>query len=459
MTEGEFSGERARPDVGRTVGLFGILGAGNIGNDAQMESVLAYLRREHPDAIVDVMTTGPERLHDAYGIDAVPMHFQLNRIPAVWEGRSNQGTAASGKGPGLVKVGLLGLGLMIDTYRTASWVRRHDVVVVPGAGVLESSMLLRSWGMPFSTFLVCLSGRLFKTKVALVCVGANVINQRLPRLLCVSAAKLACYRSYRDEFSRDAMRDQGVDTSADHVYADLAFGIPPLPEEPGDAETVGVGVMAYYGTNDDREQAKALHELYMEKLKLLLRRLTDSGRRVRLFIGDTNGSDASIAAEALADLRIGRPDLDHRWFTTEVTYSFAELMKSMSTVGSVIATRYHNVLCALKLGKPTVAVAYSRKHNALMDDMGMAEYCQPIKSLDVDLLLEQLDRMAENQTELRQTMRERHAVKAGLLERQFTELSKVLFPASDAGPKISERTHSESGARQWRVLKLVGRKS
>jgi polysaccharide pyruvyl transferase WcaK-like protein len=150
--------------------------------------------------------------------------------------------------------------------------------------------------------------------------------------------------------------------------------------------------------------------------------------------------------------------LDHAWFTTEVTYSFAELMKSMSTVGSVIATRYHNVLCALKLGKPTVAVAYSRKHNVLMEDMGMAEYCQPIKSLDVDLLLEQLDRMAANQAELRQTMRERHTVKAELLERQFTELSKVLFPASGAGPQIAERTHSESGARQRRMLKLIGRK-
>jgi len=39
--------------------LFGILGAGNIGNDASMASTLRYLRAEHPDAIVDAMCSDP----------------------------------------------------------------------------------------------------------------------------------------------------------------------------------------------------------------------------------------------------------------------------------------------------------------------------------------------------------------------------------------------------------------
>jgi polysaccharide pyruvyl transferase WcaK-like protein len=412
------------------VGLFGILGAGNIGNDAQMESVLGYLRREHPDAVLDAMTTGVERLRDAYRLDATPMHVQFRR-EETWEGRSNQGTAATQRGPDLGKIGEIGFGLVIDAYRIAAWVRRHDIVIVPGAGVLESSLLLRPWSTPYSTFLVCLSGKIFGTKVALVCVGANVINQRLTRFLCISAAKLAFYRSYRDEFSREAVSAQGVNTSADHVYADLAFGIPPLPDEPGDPDTVGVGVMAYYGTNDDRDQSRALHESYVGKLKLLARRLADSNRRVRFFVGDSNGSDSSIAAEVLADLETYRPDLDQAAYATEVTYSFGELMKSMSAVGSVVATRYHNVICGLKLAKPTIALGYSGKHDALMRDMGMEDYCQPVKSFDIDLLLTQLDQMAERSIELRKTMQKRHAVKAELLERQFRELSTVLFAQTD----------------------------
>ena len=42
------------------VGLFGLLGTGNIGNDASMEAVLRYLRAEHSDAILDTMCRGPE---------------------------------------------------------------------------------------------------------------------------------------------------------------------------------------------------------------------------------------------------------------------------------------------------------------------------------------------------------------------------------------------------------------
>ena len=74
-------------------------------------------------------------------------------------------------------------------------------------------------------YVLCAAGRVFGTKVALVSVGANVSSERLTRWLLTAAARLAFYRSYRDELSREAMRRQGLDTSGDHVYADLAFGL------------------------------------------------------------------------------------------------------------------------------------------------------------------------------------------------------------------------------------------
>ena len=46
------------------VGLFGHLGACNIGNDASMEAVLRYLRTNYPDAIIDAMCPGPERVKE-----------------------------------------------------------------------------------------------------------------------------------------------------------------------------------------------------------------------------------------------------------------------------------------------------------------------------------------------------------------------------------------------------------
>ena len=318
MTIRGFS-EKRRSVAAPRVGLFGLLGVGNIGNDAQMETVLSYLKADHPDAILDAMCTGPERLTREYGVEAIPLFWHAKYEQRTWQGRARQGVAGQSRSSVTRVVGKslgMGVGLAVNAYRTASWVRRHDAVIVPGAGVLETSMLLRPWETPYAMFLLCASGRIFGTKVALVSVGANVINQRLTRWLFNSAARLAFYRSYRDTLSCDAMREQGIDTTRDHVYPDLVFGIPTPPHDNGDAQTVGVGVMAYYGTNDDRRQSGELHASYVEKMKVFVRWLIDNGRKVRLFVGDTNGGDDSVVQQILDDVpdesARPRPGLGHR---------------------------------------------------------------------------------------------------------------------------------------------------
>ena len=66
---------KRRSGAAYRVGLFGLLGSGNIGNDASMEAVLSYLRTDHPGIAVDAMCVGPDRVRDHYGIDAVPLHW------------------------------------------------------------------------------------------------------------------------------------------------------------------------------------------------------------------------------------------------------------------------------------------------------------------------------------------------------------------------------------------------
>lgn len=432
MTVRSFTGRRLRSAAPR-VGLFGILGAGNIGNDAQMESVLRYLKSDHPDAILDAMCTGPEALRRDYGIDAVPLYRQQKSEQSAWQGRARQGRAWQGRAwPGMTSITLKAFGKGIDTFRTVSWVRRHDVVIVPGAGVLEASLPLRPWETPYAMFLLCASGKLFSTKVALASVGADAISQPVTRWLSTSAARLAFYRSYRDNLSLEAIRRRGLDTSQDHVYPDLAFGIQTPPYKPGNAQVVGVGVLAYYGTNDDRKEADELHACYLEKMKLFVRWLVDSGRSIRLFVGDANGSDDSVVQELLADLRVCRPDLDASRVVAEPVSSFAELMRAMAPVGTVVATRYHNVICALKLSKPTISIGYSPKNTALMTEMGLHEFCQDIDALDVDLLIKQFTELEERSAELRPVITECCEAKAKHLEREFAELSALLFPAAEA---------------------------
>ena len=58
------------------VGLFGLLGSGNIGNDASTEALMAYLRTDHPDAEIDAMCMGWAQMRERYGIEAIPFQWQ-----------------------------------------------------------------------------------------------------------------------------------------------------------------------------------------------------------------------------------------------------------------------------------------------------------------------------------------------------------------------------------------------
>ena len=88
-----------------------------------------------------------------------------------------------GRASGVALAALKVLGKGVDAVRTAAWVRKHNVVIVPGMGVLDATLPLRAWGFPYALFLVGASGRLLRTKVAMVSVGADIVNQRATRWL------------------------------------------------------------------------------------------------------------------------------------------------------------------------------------------------------------------------------------------------------------------------------------
>jgi polysaccharide pyruvyl transferase WcaK-like protein len=397
--------------AGPRVGLFGVIGTDNIGNEGCLDAVVSWLKRDHPDAIVDFMCVGPEKVETRYGAPAIPLNWY----------QKHENTS------GLTAIVLKVLGKGIDAYRVASWVRKHDAVIAPGAGVLEVTLPVGPRWYPYAMFLVSVSGRVSGTKVAMVSVGAGGAGQRLTRRFVTTAAKLAFYRSYRDTGSYDAMRRAGVDVTNDHVYPDLAFALPVPPVGPGDPLTVGVGIMAYYGSNEDREQETEVHASYVEKMKRFVRWLAGNGYRIRLFPGD-NLWDGSVVAEILDDLRAYRPDRTPTSAVADAVTSLEALMREMARVGTVVGIRYHNLVCALKLGKPTVSLSYASKHDFLMADMGLSEFCLPAKTFDVDQLIERFTELQGRSAELTQTMADRNAEKARLLDQQFAELSGLLFP-------------------------------
>lgn len=193
-----------------------------------------------------------------------------------------------------------------------------------------------------------------------------------------------------------------------------------MPSDPPDGP-VCVGVMDFHGSDDDRARAEEIHRRYLEGTTRFVRALVEDGRPVRLLTGDE--CDAPVVA-AILDA------VDSPLVTAAEAASLADLMKEMAAADAVVATRYHNLVCALKVGVPTLALSYAAKSDALMARMGLGAYCHPAREVDADRLLEQFRELEQRSAELRRTLTERNLVAVRQLEDQFTALTAVLFPTT-----------------------------
>ena len=62
-----------------------------------------------------------------------------------------------------------------------------------------------------------------------------------------------------------------------------------------------------------------------------------------------------------------------------------------------------------------------------MEDMGLTEYSQLVNSLDIDQLIKQFTDLESQAAQVRQVITERNTEYRERVERQFAELSAVLF--------------------------------
>ncbi|MFD7574301.1 polysaccharide pyruvyl transferase family protein, partial [Streptomyces sp. NPDC059810] len=182
---------------------------------------------------------------------------------------------------------------------------------------------------------------------------------------------------------------------------------------------VWVGLMAFPGGDDDRARAEEIHRRYLDGTTRFVRALVEDGRPVRLLTGDE--ADREVVA-AILDA------VDSPLVTAAETASLGDLMKEMAAADAVVATRYHNLVCALRVGVPALSLSYAAKSDALMDRMGLGAYCHPAREVDADRLLAAFRELEKHAAELRLTLAERNRTVARQLDEQFTALTAAVFP-------------------------------
>jgi polysaccharide pyruvyl transferase WcaK-like protein len=205
------------------------------------------------------------------------------------------------------------------------------------------------------------------------------------------------------------MKGLGLDVTHDSVYPDIVFSLPASPATPrpddAPAITVGVGVMAYYGWRGHGEEGQRIYLTYLEKITEFIAWVLDRNCGVRLITGDL--MDAPAVQHVRDAVARKRPDLAGHRLVAVPIHSFRDVESEINLTDVVVATRFHNVVCAILRNKPVVSIGYAQKNDVLMVDMGLGRFCQQIEHLDVSRLIAQFE----------QLVAEREAVKNSLAKK------------------------------------------
>lgn len=367
------------------IGFISWAGAENLGNDGCLKSIISFVRESIPDA---------ELVNISPGSELVQEMFKLPCVEIDWTPRARFYRA-------LNKLALKIPSAVVNAIVTERTLDKLDYLIFAGTSLVDDyrthpiykPIIYRRW---------LKTAKRRGVKLLYVSVGADPVRNPLALWLIRPWPRLATYRSYRDEGSRAYLASIGADNDTAPIAPDLAWRLPTPPDPPRPTNgplTIGVGVIAYHGWRTV-EAGRRVYDPYVDKITAFVDWLADEGHNVRLLVGEK--SDRRVVAAIKARARcVGGP----HWIEPTPANNLHELMMQIAQTDVVMASRFHNILCALKLARPTLSLGYMSKCAELLDLVGTPGYAQMIEDFDIDLLKSQFNDMIAKRQELTQTIR------------------------------------------------------
>jgi polysaccharide pyruvyl transferase WcaK-like protein len=401
----------------KTIALFGHFDSTNFGNESTLQAILYYLRRFHSDTKVVCISTVPEATVATHHIEAIPI---AERFVKCWTPRN----------PLTRVLRRLCITLPSEAYQwTKSLIRlrRTDMLIVPGTGLLTDAYGLLGWG-PYNLLKWSLAAKVCRCKLVFLSVGAGPIYGTFGRWSVKSILSLADFRSYRDNSTMEYLKTIGFGVDEDRVYPDLAFSLPKavIPHQNSNKSfrsVVGIGVMNYAGRYTDVKPSDSIYFAYLQNLAEFAKWLLARGYDVRLLIGDLSDNCTKQGLRTLLREQLSVYDQEH--IVDEPIYSVEDLLSQIAATDIVVATRFHNVLLALFCNKPVISISFHHKCESLMSAMGLSEYCLDIHDFKADRLAEKFCELETKSDTIKLVIR----TKAREFRRALDEQYKVVFNA------------------------------
>lgn len=384
------------------VAFWGNFGTQNLGNECTLHAMLESARRHLPEAEFVVIGNSPSDSEERHGVASLP----ISPDPTL-------GFKGAGGQPS--KLGRVA-GELKDWARVVDAMRDIDMLVMTGTGMITDTND-GNFGMPYQMLKWASAAALCRSKVAFVSVGAEGLKDKIKLFFLGSSLRIARFRSYRDPLSRKRAEGLYPGAANDPIYPDLAFSLPESlterKEEARDgARTVAVGIYAV-------ESGAEAMQSYIEEIGTFVLWLLGRGYRTRIVLGDLE-YDESVRKELANWLE--SKQARERVIDEPVT-SFQDLMRQLSEADLVVATRFHNVLLSLILGKPVVSVSHMDKNDQVMKAMGLSEYCMPLADVRHEGIVARFEVLERNEDTVRAAIRE----KAQLYRERLEEQYRLLF--------------------------------
>lgn len=398
--------------------FLGNFGTQNLGNECTLEAILQSLRQHLPDTPANCICPDPGDTSVRHGIPAFLMSYRYSES-------LKPGVPSPPQSPVVRLIRRLVLRMpleILEWIKAFRALRGTSRLIMPGTGML-GDFGIGPLDLHYEILKWSLLARLRGCKVLFVSVGAGPIDHPLSRWMVKATLSLADYRSYRDRFSLQYLESIGCDTSRDLVYPDLAFGLstPAMPaaqKRTRAGRVVGLGLMGYYGRRLGPEAGERIYHDYVDKLARFAAWLLERKYSVRLLIGDLL-YDRRVKADVRKALEQAGVSYEPEQIIDEPVDSPEQLFAQLAQTDLVVATRFHNILLALMLQKPVVALSYHEKIPSLMETVGLADYCQDIEELDVQRLTEQFSRLAEKAAIIEASLGGKTEEFRGLLAEQY----------------------------------------
>ncbi len=379
------------------IGLLDHMGYGNLGDAAIQEVVIGFIKQCLPAARLVGFSLVPGDTEKRHGIPCYPIlrwHPTLENTAAqAVERKSFKSRLKSG----------LRRNPLINTWakpvlelarEAVFWVRSYrrlrtlDLLLISGGGQL-GDLWRGPWSHPFTIFKFSLLTKLARKKLYFLNVGAGPLGHPMSRFFVRWALRLADYRSFRDEESKELVQSLGVKATL-HVYPDPAYALDVrdlLNAASPDTAMPIVGLNPF-GFCDPRiwpRKDVSLYKEFLEKIARFSAWLLEQGYNLRVFT-----TEVSVDRYAIEDLKVRlsslvSPELIGPIFSRP-SESVKDVLREMSKFDFIVTSKFHGIIFSHLLRKPVIALSYHRKMDVAMQAVGQSRFCADVESFDVDWL-------------------------------------------------------------------------